>query len=369
MTVGRAWCAGAITLAVAALIDVSIDAHKPVTSRYTFSEDVYPIVSQRCGGCHAPDGVAPMSLLTYDDARPWAESIREEIVSGHMPPWFADVGFSDLKDPPKLSPREIDVLLTWATGGTPRGPAKPPPASANTAKSGWQRGRPDLEFSLPTEFTMAAETSEETRDFVVRASNDRDRWIGAADLLPANPSIVHDAAIYTRRPDGQMTVIATWMPGLSQPIASAAPAGPSDIGFVWRAGEPLGVRIHYKKNWKHEGRPASDRSKVGLYVLKRASRDVRSVLLPSSGLTVEADLLPVAVRSADAPSGVDVRIHAQSPDGSRIPIVGFATRLGWDQRYWLARPPRLVKGTRLTVSTSGHSGTATVPIFLDYVVP
>ena len=58
------------------------DAHKPVTSKYTFTEDVYPIVKEQCGSCHAPGGVAPMSLLTYDDARPWAESIRLELTIG-----------------------------------------------------------------------------------------------------------------------------------------------------------------------------------------------------------------------------------------------------------------------------------------------
>src|SRR5262249_51847581 len=71
-----------------ALIDVQwLDAHKPVTSKYTYWDDVYPIVKEHCGSCHAPGGVAPMSLLTYDAARPWAESIRLELTAGHMPPW------------------------------------------------------------------------------------------------------------------------------------------------------------------------------------------------------------------------------------------------------------------------------------------
>ena len=64
-----------------------VDAHKPVTSKYTYWEDVYPIVKEHCGSCHAPGGIAPMSLLTYDAARPWAESIRLELTAGHMPPW------------------------------------------------------------------------------------------------------------------------------------------------------------------------------------------------------------------------------------------------------------------------------------------
>src|SRR5437762_9369149 len=118
MTRGRSGRMGRTTLAavIAFLVVQPAGAHKPVTSKYTFTEDVYPIVSRHCGACHAPGGVAPMSLLTYDEARPWAESIRLELASGHMPPWFGDPGFAELKDPHKLSPRELDVVLTWVTG-------------------------------------------------------------------------------------------------------------------------------------------------------------------------------------------------------------------------------------------------------------
>ena len=66
-------------------------------------------------------GVAPMSLMTYDDAFPWAESIRAELVAAHMPPWNADEGYGEIKRAHTLTPKELDVILTWATGGNPRG--------------------------------------------------------------------------------------------------------------------------------------------------------------------------------------------------------------------------------------------------------
>ena len=87
-----------------------------------------------------------MSLLTYDEARPWAESIRLELASGHMPPWFGDPGVAALKDPHKLSPRDLDVVLTWVTGGTPRGPALTDDArKASNARGTWRLGRPDCD--------------------------------------------------------------------------------------------------------------------------------------------------------------------------------------------------------------------------------
>ena len=77
----------AVTIAVIALASVRSYAHKPVTSPYTFTEDVLPIVREKCGACHTTGGVAPMSLLTHADAVPWGESIRAELMAGHMPPW------------------------------------------------------------------------------------------------------------------------------------------------------------------------------------------------------------------------------------------------------------------------------------------
>jgi mono/diheme cytochrome c family protein len=357
--------AGALSIAV--LLVQPADAHKPVTSKYTFTEDVYPIVKERCGACHTPGGVAPMSLLTYDDARPWAESIRLELAAGHMPPWFGDPGFAELRDLHKLSPREIDVVLTWVTGGTPRGAViSTSAAAARNVKNVWPRGRPDMTLAPPAVFSLPADKTEDTQEFVLETARDRDRFIAAADLLPGNPAIVHDAVIFTRGAGGtDENVLATWLPG-STPVTAG-----TGVGFLWRAGETLAVRIHYKKTWKYENKPASDRSTVGLYVMKTpASREVRSLDVSASGAVVDEDvqaLAVVAVRSAGAPADVDVRIEAVRPDGSRVPVIGFAVRTGWDQRYWLARPLLLPKGTRLDVKTTGAS--SSMRIWIDVTRP
>jgi hypothetical protein len=340
-----------------------VDAHKPVTSKYTYAEDVYPIVKEHCGSCHAPGGVAPMSLLSYESARPWAESIRLELTAGHMPPWFGDPSVAPLKDVHKLSPRDIDVVLTWVSGGTPPGSGKSAPEVA--IKNVWRRGRPDMTFSVPASFTLPADKSEDTREFVLQAAGDRDRLIAAADLLPGNASIVHDALIYTTGPDrGTPNVIAAWVPGI-------APVALQGAGFLWRAGEQLAVRIHFKKTWKYENKPASDRTTVGLYMLKSAGRDVRSVSLGlsgSSGAVVGEEVQALAVRSADAPSDIAVRIEAVRPDGSRLPIGGFSTRSGWDQRYWLERPASVPKGTRFEVTTTG-AAPGSLRLSLEYLTP
>jgi hypothetical protein len=103
-----------LTLAVA-------HAHDPITTRVTWNAEVSRIVSARCVKCHSPEGPGPMSLVTYEDARPWARAIREEVMTRRMPKWHAVRGYGDFSNDPSLSPFEISLLVSWAEGGAPRG--------------------------------------------------------------------------------------------------------------------------------------------------------------------------------------------------------------------------------------------------------
>jgi len=93
-----------------------VEAHKPVTSKYDYNRDVFPLFREHCGSCHVNGGVAPMSLMTYKDAVPWAESIREELTAGRMPPWPVDPRSPAVRGPHSISARDVDVIVTWAAG-------------------------------------------------------------------------------------------------------------------------------------------------------------------------------------------------------------------------------------------------------------
>src|SRR5579864_6586375 len=110
-----------VVAAAVAVASRRAEAHKPITSKYNYNDDVFPILRDKCGRCHVDGGVAPMSLMTYEEAFPWAESIRAELVASHMPPWGAQPGFGSFKHTERLTAEELDILLTWATGGNPRG--------------------------------------------------------------------------------------------------------------------------------------------------------------------------------------------------------------------------------------------------------
>jgi hypothetical protein len=169
---------------VAAAVAVG-EAHKPITSKYTYNEHVFPIVQAKCGRCHVDGGIAPMSLVAYKDAYPWAESIKGELLASHMPPTST------------LSARELDVLMTWATGGTPEGPAARTPAPV-ALRNDWTLGPPDLVVRVPDEVTLPAGTMETTREFVLPTAGIAGRAVRAVDLRPGNPAIVRAAEIYIR---------------------------------------------------------------------------------------------------------------------------------------------------------------------------
>src|SRR6185503_11851792 len=91
-------------------------AHEPITTKVRFNKEVVRILERSCLGCHKPGGVA-MSLATYEEARPWAKAIKEEILEKRMPPWRAMKGYGEFRNEPSLTQRDIDLLVNWVEGG------------------------------------------------------------------------------------------------------------------------------------------------------------------------------------------------------------------------------------------------------------
>ncbi|MGH9420783.1 MAG: hypothetical protein ACRD3J_12475, partial [Thermoanaerobaculia bacterium] len=119
-----------------------------ISNGLTFSHDVAPILYRHCVGCHHPGDIAPMSLLTYKEVRPWAAAIREAVLTGNMPPWKADPHYGDWSNDPRLSDAEIAIIKVWVDGPKSEGNPKdmPPLTDFN---SGWKIGKPDVVISIP----------------------------------------------------------------------------------------------------------------------------------------------------------------------------------------------------------------------------
>src|SRR5262249_29412617 len=122
----------------------------------TFAKDMAPILYKNCVECHRPNAMAPMSLMTYDDARPWARAVKQKVVAREMPPWGADATVGKYANDPSLKQSEIDTITAWVDGGAPLGdPREMPAAPAFT--DGWSIGKPDLIFKMQQPFAVPAD--------------------------------------------------------------------------------------------------------------------------------------------------------------------------------------------------------------------
>ncbi|HKX26982.1 MAG TPA: hypothetical protein VJ302_04735, partial [Blastocatellia bacterium] len=172
---------------------------KPPTKNVTFSKDVAPILFKSCAECHRPGEAVPMSLLSYKDARPWARSIREKVVSREMPPWFADPNHGEFKNDRRLTPAEIETLTAWVDNGAPEGdPRELPPVPKFT--EGWAIGQPDLVLSMPEEFTLDATGPDEYQYFTIPTGFTEDRYVQAVEARPGNRKIVHHLVAFIQPP-------------------------------------------------------------------------------------------------------------------------------------------------------------------------
>ncbi|HKV40448.1 MAG TPA: cytochrome c, partial [Blastocatellia bacterium] len=159
-------------------------------ARVTFTKDVAPILFNNCAACHRPGDIAPMSLLSYKDTRPWARSIKDKVVTKEMPPWPADPHYGVFSNDKRLSQRDIDTIAAWVDQGAPEGDPRDLP-KAPVFYEGWHIGKPDLVLSMPAEYSLAPEGPDEYQYFKIPTNFKQDMWVQAAEARPGNRKIVH----------------------------------------------------------------------------------------------------------------------------------------------------------------------------------
>jgi hypothetical protein len=167
---------------VSAVVALGADS-KPVT----FSKDVAPILQRACQNCHRPGSIAPMSLLTYNEARPWARSIKTKVALRQMPPWHIDrnVGVSKFKDDPSLSDAEIATISAWVDAGSPEGdPKDMPPPRQFTDLDKWHIGKPDIIVSMAKPYMLKAKGGDEFYDVDIDPGFTEDVYVEALETKP-----------------------------------------------------------------------------------------------------------------------------------------------------------------------------------------
>ena len=221
--IGRVVTAVGVALAVASPVRAA-DAVKP-----TFSKDIAPIFQAKCQECHQPNSIAPMSLITFQEARPWVRSIKERVASRQMPPWHIDrsVGVQKFKNDMSLTDEQVDTIVRWVDAGAPQGDPKDlPPAKPLVTDNEWKGvrdgfGAPDLVVKS-SEYTMPAQH----QDVWYRPMSDipltEPRWVKMVEIRPTSLKarrIIHHSIAYlvlNNDPEAVNTARRT------DPIASAA---------------------------------------------------------------------------------------------------------------------------------------------------
>ena len=342
---------------MAAIYPLGVSGQRPSSADVTFARDVAPIVYANCAACHRPGEVAPFSLLSYRDARPWAQSIKRQVVQRLMPPWNADPHFGEFQNSRRLSDRDIETIVAWVDGGAKEGnPADTPPPPQFT--EGWQIGTPDLVLTMREPVTIPATGTIPYATYPTDHVFQEDTWIQAIEIRPGNRRVVHHAVAQASVPgEGGIAGGANvhlYSPGLE--------------AMVWRDGYgklfPKGTRLSFSMHYNAIGQETTDQSKIGIkFATAPVHTQVNTTIVLNNGLVI-----PPMVQKHEVVAAfqfqAEARIHALrphmhlraqlgtasliTPDGSRRVLLHIPKwDDGWQNYYVLSRPARVARGSVL----------------------
>jgi peroxiredoxin len=347
----------------------------------TYTRDVAPVLQKRCQTCHRPGQVAPFSLMTYKDAASWSDTIREVVQQGRMPPWHANPLHGKFANDPSLSEAEKKTLLAWVDAGCPEGDAAdlPPPA---TFPDEWHIGQPDRIVSIPQAFTVLAEGIVEYQFFEVDPGFQTDTWVRGAEIRPGNAAVVHHCTVFLKPPGGNGEPALQGELG-SVCLAAMAPGTPPMLlpeGMAKLV--PAGWHFLFVVHYVAVGSPQTDQTRLGLKLAdpKTVKKEVATQLLIDGDFRIPpraadfrlakewqapADVLLLAMFPHAHWRGRSFRYEAIYPDGRTeilldVPQYDFT----WEDRYDLAEPKRLPKGTVIRCSAR-YDNSAANPVNPD----
>jgi peroxiredoxin len=334
--------------------------------RVTYAKHVSRILQKNCQECHRPGRIGPMSLLTFDDALAWSDTIREVVSEGRMPPWHADPRYGKFSNDRRLSKEDKATLLAWLDNGTPRGEDKdlPPPRRFPEGRI----GKPDLVVKMPRPYEVPAKTPKNGvpyQFFAVDPGFTEDHWVQRAEARPGAAAVVHHIVVFIQKkgelfnPDEPGAVLCGTAPG-DMPLEL-----PDGMAKKVPAGAKLIFQMHYTPN----GKAQQDQSSIALVFAKKPPpHHVLTVPIWNMRFITRLDRIPAGADNYKIESeyvfeqdshllhfmphmhlrGKDFRYEAIYPDGKKeillsVPRYDF----GWQSVYRLAEPVACPKGTKL----------------------
>lgn len=368
----------------------------------TYSKDVAPIFQEKCQSCHRPGQMAPMSLMSYRESRPWVRSIRSKVDAGEMPPWYVDptVGIQKFQNDYSLTPAEKATIVRWADSGAAEGnPADLPSAKKWPDDKGWRltdkMGQPDLVVKA-TPWNVAAVGPDQWWEPIINTGLTEDRWVKAIEMKPTERRVTHHAVTYLyqqedaavleaedallkgrgsveklldamKHPTGRLVDPTEDAPLFMEwAIGKDGEIYPEGTGKLMKAGAKLGFEMHYHS----VGEAVTDATEAAIwfypkgYVPKRAVRyaglaAAKSLEIPPNTVTVHNGytVLPAPAMIQNFQPHMHVRgkeytVEAIFPDG-HTEILNHTSkfRFAWNVNYVydLDAAPVFPKGTVIHV--------------------
>ncbi|HYL13984.1 MAG TPA: thiol-disulfide isomerase [Terriglobales bacterium] len=349
----------------------------------TFYRNVLPILQQRCQVCHRPGEIAPIPLVTYEQTKPWAKAIRDDVRSRKMPPWFADPRYGHFSNDPSLTRQQIETVSAWANANAPAGDPRDAPAPVRWT-NGWNIPEPDVVLQMPKPVAIPARGDVEYTYEIVPTGFSQDKWVQMSEVRPTSRDHVHHAVVYMRPPESK------WLRGapvgipftasslMDDKLRHEAHSTDSDMLLVYAPGSspdrwpdgmakfvPAHSDLVFQMHYTTNGHTSSDQTSIGLVFAK--SRPTKRVL--SLQLANEHDTIPI-------PPGAEnyrVEVHGTLPndatllsffphmhvrgkcfeynivhsDGSVETLLKVNYDFYWQLSYRLAEPRRLKAGAQL----------------------
>lgn len=329
----------------------------------TYAKDVAPILYASCTECHRPAMSAPMSLMSYDEVRPWARAVKQRVVSREMPPWSADAPHGMFKNDPSLSQQDIDTITAWVDAGAPKGDDRDLPPVPKYV-DGWTIGTPDAIFTMTEAFHVPADGTIPYQYIRIPTNLTEDKWIQAIEFKPGDRRVVHHI-IASAQPAGgdarnERTAGRSSLGGITpnKPGVTFAPG----IARRLPANSEIILQMHYTT----VGEPTTDVTSVGvIYARQPPTKMVaggnvlnfRFAIPPGAAnheVRAERTFADDTVLTTMMPHmhvrGKSMTYVAHYPDGRQetlltVPRYDF----NWQHTYELAEPKLMPKGTRLEV--------------------
>jgi len=367
-----------IAVAVSALSAPVFAAGTP-----TFSKDVAPILFKSCVECHRPTAMAPMSLMTYEDARPWARAIKQKVAARQMPPWGADPSVAKYSNDVSLKQAEIDTITAWVDAGSLEGDKRDLPKAPQFAE-GWSIGKPDYIFKMQKPFNVPADGTVPYVYISIPTNLKQDIWIRAVELKPTDRRVVHH--IISNLVEGDGTTPDPEPKLTRDPKRKEIGGGlgglvPGRLYGEFEEGVarkiPAGTDIVLQMHYTTIGQVVTDQTEIGVVLAKEPPAKLRAegggsipnttFAIPpgdpnyavTGKLTFDRDTYLSSLYPHMHVRGKDATYTVVYPDGReevvlRVPKYDF----NWQLSYKLAEPKFLPKGSTLKVTMHYDNSTA-----------